>query len=140
MTLHTINHCLYSETQSTMDITAVNEYASPDGQILSESGVYTAVLTNAAGCDSTITINLTITVGVLELDNQGIRVFPIPASQTITAMWNEDATIYTITTPDGRLVLSGSITTGANVIDISALASGTYVLKADDRVTRVVVK
>ncbi|MFN5295407.1 MAG: CARDB domain-containing protein [Flavobacteriales bacterium] len=139
-TLHTINRCLFSETQSTIDVTAVNEYVAPDGQLYDQSGTYTAVIDNDEGCDSTITINLTITVGVLELDNPGIRVFPIPASQTITAMWNGDATTFTITTPDGRLVRSGRIITGSNVIDISALASGTYVLKADDRVTRFVVK
>jgi uncharacterized repeat protein (TIGR01451 family) len=139
-TLHTINRCLFTETQSTIDVTAVNEYVAPDGQMYDQSGTYTAVIDNDEGCDSTITINLTITVGVLELDNPGIRVFPIPASQTITAMWNGDATTFTIATPDGRLVRSGRIIAGSNVIDISALASGTYVLKADNRVTRFVVK
>jgi uncharacterized repeat protein (TIGR01451 family) len=139
-TLHTINRCLFSETQSTIYVTAVNEYVAPDGQLYDQSGTYTAVVDNDEGCDSTITINLTITVGVLELDNPGIRVFPIPASQTITAMWNGDATTFTIATPDGRLVRSGRIIAGSNVIDISALASGTYVLKADNRVTRFVVK
>jgi hypothetical protein len=139
-TLHTINRCLFSETQSTIDVNSVNEYVAPDGQLYDQSGTYTAVIDNDEGCDSTITINLTITVGVLELDNPGIRVFPIPASQTITAMWNGDATTFTITTPDGRLVRSGRIIAGSNIIDISALASGTYVMKADDRVTRFVVK
>jgi uncharacterized repeat protein (TIGR01451 family) len=139
-TLHTINHCLFRETQSAMDVTAVNEYLAPDGQLFNESGTYTSVLTNAVGCDSTITINLTITVGVLELGNSGIRVFPIPASQTITAMWNGDAADYMITSPDGRMISTGRFRAGANVIDISALAKGNYFIKANNLVTRFVVK
>jgi hypothetical protein len=123
-----------------MDVTAVNEYLAPDGQLFNESGTYTSVLTNAAGCDSTITINLTITVGVLELDNPGIRVFPIPASQTITAMWNGDAADYMITSPDGRVISTGRFRAGANAIDISTLAKGNYFIKANNLVTRFVVK
>ncbi|MBB78743.1 MAG: hypothetical protein CL844_07045 [Crocinitomicaceae bacterium] len=37
-----------------------NDYTAPDGQVYSSSGTYTAIIPNAAGCDSTITINLTI--------------------------------------------------------------------------------
>jgi len=39
---------------------ACNDYTAPDGQVYSSSGTYTAIIPNAAGCDSTITINLTI--------------------------------------------------------------------------------
>ena len=35
-------------------------YTLPDGVVVSGSGVYTSVLTNAAGCDSTITTTLTL--------------------------------------------------------------------------------
>jgi gliding motility-associated-like protein len=38
-----------------------NSYTAPDGQVYSQSGIYTAIIPNAAGCDSTITINLTLT-------------------------------------------------------------------------------
>jgi hypothetical protein len=37
-------------------------------------------------------------------------------------------------------VLTGRFITGSNIIDISSLASGSYFLKADNRVTRFVVK
>lgn len=38
-----------------------NSYTAPDGQIYTQSGTYSAVIPNAAGCDSTITINLILT-------------------------------------------------------------------------------
>lgn len=139
-TLHTINHCLFQEDQVEIDTTAYDVYTAPDGAQYTESGDYTAVLTNAAGCDSTITIHLTVLVGVLEMDSPGIHVFPIPASQAITALWNADATNYVITTPDGRAVITGRLNRGTNTIDISTLATGNYFLKADNRVTRFVVK
>jgi uncharacterized repeat protein (TIGR01451 family) len=139
-TLHTINHCLFQEDQLEIDTTAYDVYTAPDGAQYTESGDYTAVLTNAIGCDSTITIHLTVLVGVLEMDAPGIHVFPIPASQTITALWNADAANYVVTTPDGRTVITGRLNGGTNTIDISTLATGNYFLKADNRVTRFVVK
>jgi uncharacterized repeat protein (TIGR01451 family) len=206
-TLHTINYCLFKDTHATIDATSCGAYIAPDGQVYDQSGTYTAVLVNAAGCDSTITVYLqsidlnpqvegngsgtltaspaglnyqwidcstntviegataaTLTgsngiyavqvsdgacmeqsecaelVGVGELNTQSIRIYPIPASQQITAMWNGDAAAYTITTPDGRMVLSGRLNPGANAIEVSMLASGNYFLKADNRVTRFVVK
>jgi uncharacterized repeat protein (TIGR01451 family) len=206
-TLHTINYCLFKDTHATIDATSCGAYIAPDGQVYDQSGTYTAVLVNAAGCDSTITIHVqsidlnpqvegngsgtltaspaglnyqwidcstntiiegataaTLTgsngiyavqvsdgvcmeqsecaelVGVGELSRQSIRIYPIPASQQITAMWNGDAVAYTITAPDGRMILSGRLNPGANAIDVSSLAAGNYFLKAENRVKRFVVR
>jgi len=139
-TLHTINHCLFLENQSTIEVTANDVYVAPDGQLYNTSGTHTAIVPNAAGCDSTITINLTIVLGIDERSAQTIHVFPVPASQSITALWDGQPSSYTITAPDGRAVLTGRLNAGNNVIDICTLASGNYFLKADNRVTRFVVK
>jgi len=48
-----------SETALEATICAETTYLF-DGQELAESGVYTAVYTNEAGCDSTVTLNLTV--------------------------------------------------------------------------------
>jgi len=40
--------------------TACDSYTAPDGAVYTTSGIKTAVIPNAAGCDSTITIDLTI--------------------------------------------------------------------------------
>lgn len=45
---------------SSISASACVSYTAPDGAVYTASGIYTAVIPNAAGCDSTITIDLTI--------------------------------------------------------------------------------
>ena len=47
-------------TFSSITETACDSYTAPDGTVYTTSGIKTAVIPNAAGCDSTITINLTV--------------------------------------------------------------------------------
>ncbi|PWL28134.1 MAG: hypothetical protein DCO96_09150 [Fluviicola sp. XM-24bin1] len=47
-------------TSSTITPIACDTYTAPDGMVYTSSGSYTAVIPNAQGCDSTITVNLTI--------------------------------------------------------------------------------
>lgn len=56
-TLYTNDFC--TPTTSTLTASACNNY-SLNGQMYSSSGTYTQTLTNADGCDSTLTLNLTI--------------------------------------------------------------------------------
>ena len=51
----TINNTKHSITESVCD-----SYIAPDGQMYTTSGMKTAIIPNAIGCDSTITIDLTI--------------------------------------------------------------------------------
>ena len=47
-------------TSSIDSHTACGSYTAPDGQVYTSTGIYTAIIDNAAGCDSVITIDLTI--------------------------------------------------------------------------------
>ncbi len=47
-------------TSSNITEATCGTYTAPDGAVYNTSGIYTAVIPNAAGCDSTITIDLTI--------------------------------------------------------------------------------
>ncbi len=49
-----------SNTTSILSETVCNSYVAPDNQVYSISGTYTAIIPNSTGCDSTITINLTV--------------------------------------------------------------------------------
>ncbi|MEZ5647519.1 MAG: hypothetical protein R3E60_00825 [Alphaproteobacteria bacterium] len=55
----TLNVLLVSETTIEAAVCAGNSYEF-NGEQLTESGEFTAVLTNASGCDSTITLTLTV--------------------------------------------------------------------------------
>jgi acyl carrier protein len=57
--VHKLYHCL--ETTSTIDTSACTSYISPSGLYTwAESGIYNDTLVNAEGCDSVLTINLSI--------------------------------------------------------------------------------
>jgi hypothetical protein len=59
-----LNLTITQPTTSSISITECDSYISPSGiNTWTASGVYTDVIPNAAGCDSTITINLTINKG-----------------------------------------------------------------------------
>jgi hypothetical protein len=49
-----------TNSSSTISPTACNTYTAPGGQVFTTSGTYTATIPNFVGCDSIITINLTI--------------------------------------------------------------------------------
>jgi hypothetical protein len=53
-----LNQCL--STSNTLTTSSCSSYTAPDGQVFTQSGQYASTLTNSAGCDSLITINLTI--------------------------------------------------------------------------------
>jgi Secretion system C-terminal sorting domain/Concanavalin A-like lectin/glucanases superfamily len=56
----TVNVIAGAVTTDTITPTACNSYLSPDGNTYTTSGVYTDTIPNSAGCDSIITINLTV--------------------------------------------------------------------------------
>lgn len=49
-----------TSTDSTITVHTCSNYTAPDGQIYTTSGQYSAIIPNASGCDSTITINLSV--------------------------------------------------------------------------------
>jgi hypothetical protein len=51
---------LQASSSHNIDTSVCNSYTAPDGQVYTTSGIKTAVISNAAGCDSTITIDLTV--------------------------------------------------------------------------------
>lgn len=58
---HTMNPCgACIPTSSSITPTACDSYTAPDGSTYNMSGLYTAIIPNTEGCDSTISIDLTI--------------------------------------------------------------------------------
>ncbi|MBS1537222.1 MAG: T9SS type A sorting domain-containing protein [Bacteroidetes bacterium] len=69
-------------TTSSITLEAVDSY-SLNGQTYTQSGVYTQVIQNADGCDSTITLNLTITttsVTTEQIDGSNVSIYPNPSN------------------------------------------------------------
>jgi hypothetical protein len=121
-------------TESAMDSYTLN------GQTYTQSGTYTQTLTNAAGCDSTITLNLTLSFTGLGELAQAIRIFPNPANDIL----NIESTSpligeYTMYDAAGRVILHGTFTGMTTSIDVRNIAPGTYTLQAKELLERVVV-
>lgn len=116
-------------TSSTLNITSYDNYVLNE-ITYTQSGTYTQTLTNAAGCDSTITLNLTLTVGLDENGFVSIAVQPNPTDAAFTLMASEALySMYTIQDAQGKIVATGQLTGTATAINIENVARGIYFLK-----------
>ena len=122
-------------TNSTLNETALDSL-SLNGQTYTQSGTYTQVIPNAAGCDSTITLNLSLDfTGLQELENS-FTISPNPATDELTittnSLLNEN---YLLFDPQGRKVLSGTLTGSTTLLDLSKFARGNYLLQIGEKRT-----
>lgn len=97
---------------------------------------YTVTITDADGCSATYNAVVTHMTGILEVGNgKTAHIYPNPATTVLNIDWNTaTAAVITITDLNGKEIQH--LTTAANTsnrIDISGLASGTYVLSLTDR-------
>jgi hypothetical protein len=116
-------------TSTTLNVTALQSYVLNE-IIYTQSGTYTQVLLNAAGCDSTITLNLTLTVGLDENGFVSFSVQPNPTDAIFTLKASEALySNYVIQDAQGKVVSTGTLTGTSTTIDIDQVARGIYFLK-----------
>ncbi len=111
------------------------------------SGDYTQTLQTVHGCDSVVTLHLTITVGIDDYETAGIMtVYPNPTSNILNVQCTMNnvqlsGTEIHIVDMYGKLVRTVDTRHGTSLqrIDISDLANGVYFVKlmAEDRVIAV---
>ena len=125
----TLNPTLYSE------FTEITDSATYTWNAFSYnvSGDYTQTLTSTiTGCDSIVTLHLTITAGFEELINDKFSVYPNPTDRFINVELTTDIQsecridLYDVF---GQLMSSTVITDTRAMIDLSEMASGIYFLK-----------
>ena len=101
-----------------------------NGTTYNSSGVYTQVISNEAGCDSTITLNLTIdsSVGIDE-QNQSFFVYPNPTNDklNITApeLIGKRGKVMHIS---GKLAFEFIQASAQTELDCGELAPGEYII------------
>jgi hypothetical protein len=130
----TVTVFVNESTSSTQTQTALDTYTWPlNNQTYTQGGTYTATIPNAAGCDSVVTLNLTLNyTGINELIGSRVSISPNPTSSKITvksslALIGKEFTIYD---QQGKVVKSGVITAEETEIDLSNLSEGIYLFKA----------
>jgi hypothetical protein len=149
-----INGCLGSDSVSvivnpnsdtTITESSIGDFTwSVNGQTYSESGVYTAIIQNQYGCDSTITLNLTISTGSLsQIGNiEAINIYPNPNNGTFEIeIENQNLSPeYTIYSYDGRKILNGKMTHQKETIVLpSNIEGGVFSIHIKNEVLRVVI-
>ena len=135
-TLYTVTLVVRPENTNTVEV-SINPDELPyqfGTQVLETEGTYTEVFTDVNGCDSTVTLNLTINSGINDVEN-GIRVMLYPNPTTEDAMLrvegiNTDATIY-VTDVQGRTIKETKLAQGEQELKLetSTLASGVYYIR-----------
>ncbi len=116
-------------TSSTINATAYSSYVLNE-VIYTQSGTYTQTMLNAAGCDSTITLNLTLTVGIEEGSIADVKLYPNPTSESFTIQTS--APVYgtfSIVDAQGKIVFAGEMTGTETSVNISSVARGIYYLR-----------
>jgi hypothetical protein len=101
-----------------------------NGQTYTQSGTYTQVIGNVFGCDSTITLILTINTSGIEELHQNIQVYPIPTRDLLTIERLESSIqTYMISDATGRIITEGKLTEKVSIIQLGAFAPGFYSIK-----------
>ena len=116
-------------TSSTINANSNTSYTLNE-VVYTESGTYTQILTNAAGCDSTITLELTLTVGIEEGTITDVSLYPNPTSESFTIQTSIPLyCAYSVVDAQGKLVFEGVMTGTETQVNISSVARGIYYLR-----------
>ena len=96
----------------------------------SANGDYVRTFTNAAGCDSVVTLHLTVDVGVENDSEEVFSIYPNPTNDFINIDGGQsDILEVSIYDMQGKLVYTQKNRTPSVHIDLGAYVSGGYLLK-----------
>jgi hypothetical protein len=120
-------------TSSIINTIGLDSYTL-NNQTYTQSGTYTQIIPNAAGCDSTITLNLTLSFSGIDELFSSIKIYPNPTTGKITLEGNFiEQTKFSIRDAIGKEVLNGVlINSDINTIDLENIARGSYNLLIDE--------
>jgi hypothetical protein len=123
-------------SSSTQTEIALDSYIWPvNNQTYTQSGTYTAVITNTAGCDSTITLELTMQfTGIEEHLNQNVSISPNPTSDYFVVSVSEEiiGESYSIIDLNGKTLKEGTLTQNEKIIEIGNLSEGVYLFRINN--------
>lgn len=133
-----LNLTINQNTTSTQSQTALDSYTWPlNNQTYIQSGTYTATIPNAAGCDSVVTLNLTLNyTGITENSEAQILISPNPASDNVLLKVSEQfiGKNYLIYDNSGRKIMEGIISQKEMIIKIGAFDDGIYLIKVNNEI------
>ncbi len=93
-------------------------------QILTSNGNYAVEVTDG-GCTQTSICTSINNVGLIELDTYLMKVYPNPAANEVFIEMTEPGTME-LRDANGKIVLSGTMNSGKNQINLETLSTGIY--------------
>jgi len=126
-------------SSNTITASAIDSYTL-NGQTYTASGTYSQVLTNAAGCDSLLTLILTLDfTGLDENVGAALSVYPNPAQDLIFLAVDTDLIGSNVMICDalGRILLETTLQKDETRIDLREFTTGTYLIKVGSQTKRV---
>ena len=139
----TVSVVVLESTAATQTETALDTYTWPlNNQVYSQSGTYTDTIPNAAGCDSIVTLNLTLNyTGINELNQSKLVISPNPTKDVFTISGLEQLGILNslaLKDVNGKVVkVLDPTATELNTTDLKA---GIYFLEVNAGTTHEVIK
>jgi len=122
-------------SQSTITTTATDTYTL-NGSTYTTSGTYTQVLTNAEGCDSTITLILTLEhTGLSEANMPAINVYPNPTNGELNILIPSEwiGQSAKLTDISGKQIATIQLSDALTKLQIVHLSNGTYFMSMDQQ-------
>ena len=126
-------------SSNTITASAIDSYTL-NGQTYTASGTYSQVLTNAAGCDSLLTLNLSLDfTGLQENVGTSLLVYPNPAQDFIFLAVDTDLIGSNVMICDalGRIILETTLQKEETSIELREFTSGTYLIKVGPQTKRL---
>ena len=128
-------------SSNTISAAAIDSYTI-NGQTYTASGTYTQILTNSVGCDSLLTINLTLDFTGLAETEQLFSLFPNPVKDIFAISMAPEliGQELEMRNLEGKRVLSQLMLTANQAVNIQALPAGIYFLQIGEGVQKVLVE
>ena len=133
-----LNLTINTNTSSSISQTALDSYTwLVNNQTYTTTGAYTAVIPNASGCDSTITLNLTMSfTGINDLSASKLSIYPNPTNGDFTITGLEllgSVSSLSLTDMNGKVVKV--LDTKATKFSMASIKPGVYFLniRADNK-------
>ncbi len=128
-------------SSNTISASGIDSYTI-NGQTYTASGTYTQVLTNAVGCDSLLTINLTLDFTGLNENQQQFSCYPNPVKDVLVVsvlpeLIGRELEMMNV---EGKRVLSQLLKSTNQAINVQHLPAGVYFLKIGETVQKLLVE
>jgi len=128
-------------TSNTINVTGLDSY-SLNGETYTSSGTYTQILTNAAGCDSILTINLTLDFTGLNENQKEFKLYPNPVKDilVVSVMPELIGRELEMRNVEGKKLLSLNMTATTQTIHLENMPAGIYIVQIGGVVQKMVVE